>query len=72
MGELSDEQGAVDSLELSLRLAPNAAFAEEALSRLVRAYDAMGDTSNCLRARGRYLARFPSGPYAQSVTGRCR
>jgi transmembrane sensor len=72
MGELSDEQGAVDSLELSLRLAPSAPFAEEALSRLVRAYDAMGDTANCLRVRARYLARFPSGPYAQSVTGRCR
>jgi transmembrane sensor len=72
MGQLADEQGAVESFELSLRLSPDAPFAEEALSRLVRAYDGLHDTAACVRARNRYLARFPTGPYAESVSGRCR
>jgi transmembrane sensor len=71
MDQLNDSRGAALALEQALKLAPDGTFVEEALSRLVRAYDAGGSKSTCLHYRDQYLARFPNGPYASSVAARC-
>jgi transmembrane sensor len=72
MDEMSDLRGATQALELSLSLAPRAPFAEEALQRLVKAYDARGLPGPCAHARDDYLSRYPSGAYAEAVKGSCR
>ncbi len=71
MDQLNDLHGAALALEQALKLAPDGTFVEEALSRLVRAYDGLGNRSACAHYRDQYLARFPSGPYASSVASRC-
>jgi len=71
MDQLSDVKGATQALEQALKLAPDGTFAEDALSRLVRAYDELGSKGACARYREQYLARFPNGPYARSVSARC-
>jgi TolA-binding protein len=71
MDEVSDLRGATQALELSLALAPKAQFAEEALMRLTKAYDARGLPAPCVHARDDYLARFPAGAYVESVKGLC-
>lgn len=72
MDALKDERSAAESLTLSLQLSPDAPFAEEALARLVRAYDGLGATASCLHSRDRYLAQYPDGAYGASVGSRCR
>ena len=71
MDSLGDARGAAQALELSLRLDSNASFREEAMSRLVRAYEQLGDAPACAAARDAYLSAFPSGAYARSVQARC-
>jgi len=71
MDQLNDMRGAALALEQALKLAPEGTYLEEALSRLVRAYDALGPKTSCVRYRDQYLARFPAGPYASSVSARC-
>lgn len=71
MDQLNDLRGSALALEQALKLAPDGTFVEEALSRLVRAYDGLGTKSACVHYRDQYLARFPSGPYASSVASRC-
>jgi len=71
MDEVSDLRGATQALELSLALNPKAQFAEEALMRLTKAYDARGLPAPCVHARDDYLARFPAGAYVESVKGLC-
>jgi TolA-binding protein len=71
MDSLGDVRGAVDALDRALKLDARRAFAEDALARLVLAQEALGDRAACLRARERYLARYPEGVHAQHVTLRC-
>ncbi len=71
MDSLPDLRGATEALELSLALSPHAQFAEEALLRLVKAYDGRGLTGPCVHARSDYLTRFPTGTYVESIKGYC-
>jgi hypothetical protein len=71
MDVLNNPRGAVEALQLSLRLDAHAAFREEALSRVVRGLDALHDTAACEQARATYLSTFPNGAYAHSVQMRC-
>jgi TolA-binding protein len=71
MDSLKDPKGAVTSLERALA-SPAAVFREEATSRLVRAFDALGRLDDCRRVKADYLSRWPSGSYVQSLNGRCQ
>ncbi len=72
MDHLRDGRRAVASLQLSLLLGPEAAFREEAMSRLVRGHDELGNHHACLEARDAYLHSYPAGAYAMSVRTRCK
>jgi TolA-binding protein len=71
MDSLGDVRGAVEALDRALKLDARRAFAEDALARLVLAQEALGDRPACMRARERYLARYPEGVHAQHVALRC-
>jgi TolA-binding protein len=71
MDSLRDMRGAVHALERALQLAPQGTFAEDAMARVVLAQEALHDKPGCLRARGRYLGRYPQGVHAQHVAERC-
>jgi TolA-binding protein len=71
MDLLHDVPAALEALQRSLALDPAAGFREEALSRLVRGYDELGNRTRCREARSAYLGAFPSGAYATSVRARC-
>lgn len=71
MDALGNPAAAVTSLRRALA-GPSLEVREEATSRLVRALDALGRTSECETARADYLARWPSGSYAETVSGKCK
>jgi TolA-binding protein len=71
MDSLNDVRGAIEALDRALKLDARRAFAEDALARLVLAQEALGDRAACMRARERYLARYPEGVHAQHVALRC-
>lgn len=71
MDSLADVAGAVEALDRALKLDARRAFAEDALARLVSAHEALGDRPACLKARERYLARYPEGVHASHVSVRC-
>lgn len=67
---LDDPAGAVAAFEDAVRLAPSAGFREDAEARRVEALDRMHDP-RCPAARQAFLARYPSGLHAASVSARC-
>jgi TolA-binding protein len=71
MDRLGDLGGAVRALKRATALAPNSGFREDALARLVSAYDTMGATASCKEAQRSYLASYPSGVHAGAVRNRC-
>jgi len=72
MDALSDPAGAIEALERALRAGDSASFHEDALARMVVAYDAQGRREACSLARERYLARYPNGVHAHVLSLRCR
>lgn len=72
MDALSDEKGAIDALERSLKMSASASYREDAIARIVIANDALGFTAACLDARQRYLATYPNGVHARALLARCR
>lgn len=71
MDQLGDLRGAVANLQRAVNAASGSAFREDALARLVRAHDTMGDTARCERARDSYLSSYPGGVHAGSVRKAC-
>jgi hypothetical protein len=71
MDALGNAAGALEAFEDAVALAPGGAVREDAEARRVQALDALGRTSECVRARDAYLAAFPSGTHAASIRGRC-
>jgi TolA-binding protein len=71
MDRLGDLPGAVHALKRAVQLAPGSAFREDALARLVTAYQRLGQAAACARAREQYLGTFPSGVHAESVRRAC-
>ncbi|MBI5488947.1 MAG: FecR domain-containing protein [Deltaproteobacteria bacterium] len=51
--------------ETYLREAPDGPWAQEALGRLIEAYDGLGSPEAAARAALRYLERFPDGPQSE-------
>jgi TolA-binding protein len=68
---LHDAPGAASALERSLALSPQASFRQDALARLVSAYDRAGRAAECTRARDRYLREYPDGVHALEVGSLC-
>jgi hypothetical protein len=71
MDRLGDLPGAVRALKQAVALAPGSGFREDAMARLVRAYDGMGQKDACLRAQKQYLNAFPSGVHAAKLQRAC-
>jgi hypothetical protein len=71
MGPLGDVRGAVSAFRRAIALAPGAGFKEDAMARLVEAYAALGETSQCRSARDAYLTSYPRGVHASTVAKRC-
>lgn len=71
MDRLGNLPGAVSALRQAMALSRDAGFREDAMARLVRAYDRMGATERCREARAEYLKSYPSGVHTASVSARC-
>jgi len=71
MDHLANPAAAAVSLERALKLGPRAAFREDALARLARAYARLGRTADCRRARDAYTREYASGIHAATVSKLC-
>jgi transmembrane sensor len=71
MDAFHDLPGAVEALSAAIRIAPGGGFREDAMARVVQAYDVMGAAQACVRARDRYLASYPGGAQAAAIRARC-
>jgi transmembrane sensor len=71
MDSLGDVPGAVEALEGALKLDSRRSFAEDALARLVTAHEAQKSREACIRARDRYLSRYPDGVHAARLAKSC-
>jgi len=67
---LGDPAGALAAFDDAILLAPRAGFREDAEARRVEALDRMND-ARCPAARQAFLARYPHGVHAASVSARC-
>jgi hypothetical protein len=63
-----DPRGALAPLR---RAARSAAYREDALARLIEAYERTNDAGSCARARESYLRSYPEGIHASVVARRC-
>jgi TolA-binding protein len=66
-----DALASLTALQRALAVAPQAAFAEDALARVVQLYDQRHDGASCTAAKSRYLSRYPHGTYAASLASLC-
>lgn len=71
MDRLGDLKGAIAALNQAIQLAPGTNVREDAMARLVDAYDRMGSADSCASAQRAYLTAFPSGVHAATVRLRC-
>jgi transmembrane sensor len=71
MDRLGNLPGAVNALRQAMALSKDAGFREDAMARLVRAYDGMGASERCREAQAAYLKNYPSGVHTASVAARC-
>lgn len=71
MDVLDDPAGAIAPLRRAASSAPGESLREDAMARLVEAYDATGQRARCRSARERYLDRFPEGVHSAGVVRRC-
>lgn len=66
-----DNAGALSALSRALSLSPRAAFAEDALARIVQVHHAAGDRRACAEGKAAYMKRYPVGAYAASLAPLC-
>ena len=71
MDSLSEMRGAIRAFEQALLLDARRSFAEDAMARLVLAYEAVGERGACRTARERYVSRYPDGVHLQHIAARC-
>jgi TolA-binding protein len=71
MDQLGDLPGAVTALGRAVTLAPGPGFREDALARLVRAYETLGNSQGCGAAQKQYLGSYPNGVHAVAVRKAC-
>jgi TolA-binding protein len=66
-----DLTASLAALDRALKVAPGAAFAEDALARVVQLHDQRHDLDACKVAKAQYLSRYPAGTYAASLASLC-
>jgi transmembrane sensor len=71
MDRFHDFPGAATALKRAVTLAPGSGFREDAMARLVDAYQAMGAGEQCARAKRAYLDGYPQGVHAAKVKRAC-
>lgn len=71
MDRLGDVRGAVAPLQAAQRLVSDPGLREDAMARLVRAFDSLHQKERCLEARGAYLEAHPTGVHVGSVAEAC-
>lgn len=72
MDRLGNMPGAVQALRQATTLAKDPGIREDAMARLVRAFDAMGADERCREAQAAYIKSFPAGVHATAVSTHCR
>lgn len=70
MDQLGDLEGAARVLDVAVRRGAGG-LQDDALARLVRARAALGQTSDCRKARAEYLENFPTGVHIDQVKQLC-
>ncbi|MEM9861657.1 MAG: FecR family protein [Myxococcota bacterium] len=71
MDSLRRPRDAVRSFRLAIRRAPASPLREDAMARIVRAYETLGDEARCVRAQNAYLDRYSNGRHANDIRRRC-
>jgi hypothetical protein len=71
MDRLQDPRGAIQALEQAARLLRDVGLREDAMARLVRAFDDAGERERCLAARAAYLEQHATGIHARPVANAC-
>jgi transmembrane sensor len=71
MDGLGDVRGAVAPFQTAIKLLGEPGLREDAMARLVRAFDLLGERELCLEARGVYLEAHPTGVHVGSVAEAC-
>lgn len=71
MDALMQPKAALDAFGAALRSNPRASFREDAVARIVVAFDQLGDRESCRLARDRYQKEFPGGVHALALASRC-
>jgi hypothetical protein len=71
MDDFRDIRGAVTALELAIRVVGDAGLREDAMARLVRAFEALNDEAACQEARATYLETYPTGTHVLAVARAC-
>jgi hypothetical protein len=71
MDRLDDARGAVAPLEQAAKLASDPGLREDAMARLVRAFERLGDKERCFDARAAYLQEHPIGVHVRTVAEAC-
>jgi transmembrane sensor len=71
MDRLGDARGAIVPLQQASERLTDPGLREDAMARLVRALDTLGETSRCLEVRGLYLDAHPTGVHVTSVADAC-
>ncbi|MEL7367605.1 MAG: FecR domain-containing protein [Myxococcota bacterium] len=72
MDALQDYEGALPALQMAAYHGVDSPLREDAMARIVRAYDRLSRRSDCERTQNEYLAAFPAGRFVSDVRGRCR
>jgi transmembrane sensor len=71
MDALTQPKAALDAFGAALRSNPRASFREDAVARIVVAFDQLGEREACRLARDRYQKEFPGGVHALALASRC-
>ncbi len=71
MDRIGDVRGAVVPLQQAAQLVTDPGLREDAMARLVRVFELLGDEERCLEARGLYLDAHPTGVHVSSVAQAC-
>ncbi len=71
MDGLNNPRAAAAAFAQAVRLGPRSPFHQDAMARLVLAYDAATMAARCEEAKAAYLRRYPTGRRAQAVQGAC-
>ena len=72
MDQEKDPKAAARLLRQAIRLAPSSRFHEDALARLVKTLDGMGEKRACVVQQRKYAERYPQGVHRLSLQSLCK